>query len=188
MNDILTTIDLSTDKNRLSHMFQESCLVGIAAELELLTTTLADANFLCYKANMGILKARRSFLPAQAIADEEFTARSVGESRVESKASINKLISSHMGDGSVQVSPAGATWDTDDIVYSIGEMADRILIEGIKCEAFRHENSSDPRIVQSEEWAIRVYTYLQAKLVEVAAKGSYECLSETRTYDLTGLE
>ncbi len=151
------------------------------AHLETLIRNLIDANFQCYRANMQVLEHRQQKTENwKAIADGEWVARSVGEIRVQSKADANRIVS-EMAAGTPSQSSEGSEWSGDDIVYSIGEMLDRLSIEYIKEIAFNFTEEPD-KIPASREWARRVRKYLQRKLADIAQKGFYECVPEQRTY------
>lgn len=146
---------------------------------------LSDANFRCYKANMLVIKARKEDIDNHKLVSEmEWVARSVGEYRVASKANINKFISRAKFVKDV-VEPD--TWVSDDIVYSIGEMMDRLSIEIIKREDFTKNNRAKHMTESSQKLSGRVEKYLKAKLNEIDEKGFYECVEEQRTYDLEGI-
>ena len=143
---------------------------------------LSDANFRCYRANMLVIKERKKDkVDNDLISDLEWVARSVGEYRVSSKARINLYISQVRCEGTA---PSNATWVTDDVVFSIGEMMDRLSIETIKREDFYKNNRPDHMRQASQKLTDRVETYLRAKLKEIDEKGLYECIQEQRTYDL----
>ena len=146
---------------------------------------LCDANFKCYQANMVVIKSRTEDPSnTQIPSDMELQARIVGEKRVQSKANINKLVSSMFGN-----KPSGSDehWMSDDIVYSIGEMLDRISIEFIKRVDYTERNEIQKK-ASSHEWSSRVKKYLKFKLEGVNKKGFYECMDETRTYDLDNID
>ncbi len=146
---------------------------------------LSDANFRCYKANMIVIEERKEGGVDDALISEmEWVARSVGEYRVSSKARINKFISQVKSFKKV-VRPD--TWMSDDIVYSIGEMMDRLSIETIKREDFARNNRAKHMTESSQKLSGRVEKYLKAKLNEIDEKGFYECVEEQRTYDLEGI-
>lgn len=146
---------------------------------------LADANFRCYKANMVVIKERKKDTVDDVLISEmEWVARSVGEYRVSSKARINKFISTVRPIG-FEVDPD--VWMSDDIVYSIGEMMDRLSIETIKREDFAKNNRAKHMTESSQNLSSRVEKYLKAKLNEIDEKGFYECVEEQRTYDLEGI-
>lgn len=154
---------------------------------------LANANFRCYQANMTILEERRkNKLNMRLISDMELQARTAGECRVKTKATINRLLN--------KVYPSGSkksclkSWVSDDIVYSVGEMIDRMTIEFIKISDynFRLQNLKEnknkikklkQKISLSQEWNNRVEKYLAWKLKQINKKNFYEYLDETRTYD-----
>ncbi len=152
---------------------------------------LSDANFRCYKANMIVIDLRKidpeghKFLTDKRIAEMEWVARSVGEYRVSSKARINKYISDIKTTRTPM--PAAIAWTDDDIVYSIGEMMDRLSIETIKREDFLKNNRPKHMVDSSQELSNRVERYLKVKLEEIDRKGFYECIHEQRTYDLEGI-
>jgi hypothetical protein len=100
---------------------------------------------------------------------------------VASKANINRFIHNIRTPKEI---PTPEDWVTDDIVYSIGEMMDRLSIETIKREDFRVNNRPDHMRAASQELSDRVERYLIIKLKEVKEKGFYECVHEQRTYDL----
>ncbi len=146
---------------------------------------LADANFRCYKANMVVIKSRKENEDNyKLIADMEWVARSVGEYRVSSKARINLYISQIRSEGTAS---SNATWITDDVVYSIGEMMDRLSIETIKREDFFRNKRPNHMRAASQRLSDRVEKYLRIKLKEIDMKGLYECIQEQRTYDLEGI-
>lgn len=146
---------------------------------------LSDANFRCYKANMLVIKSRKiNENNYKLISDMEWVARSVGEYRVSSKARINLYISRIRAEG---MTTDHATWITDDVVYSIGEMMDRLSIETIKREDFFKNGRSYRMRAASQELTDRVEKYLKEKLKEIDKKGFYECIQEQRTYDLEGI-
>jgi len=143
---------------------------------------LAYANFKCYQANMNILLARRledSNEKYKTISDNEWIARSVGEQRVNAKLTINQLISQSF----VSDKTSPSSWLEDDIVYSVGEMIDRILIESIKQNDFLSNNEKD-KIEKSKYWQQRVCAYLKKKVSEIEEKGFYEAIGEMRTYKI----
>ena len=145
---------------------------------------LADANFRCYRANMIVIEERKSDSPSnKLIADMEWVARSVGEYRVSSKARINKFISMVRPNKRVTET---LSWTGDDVVYSVGEMMDRLSIETIKREDFRVNNRPQHMTDSCQELSNRVERYLRAKLAEIDKQG-YECVHEQRTYDLEGI-
>ena len=150
---------------------------------------LSDANFRCYRANMVVIETRKKEAWKEHIdvdklvSDMEWVARSVGEYRVSSKARINKFISLARPHKETTESD---TWVSDDVVYSIGEMMDRLSIETIKREDFRVNNRPQHMTDSCRDLSDRVEKYLRAKLVEVESKG-YECVHEQRTYDLEGI-
>jgi len=146
---------------------------------------LSDANFRCYKANMLVIQARKENPEDHKLVSEmEWVARSVGEYRVSSKAKINKFISKIKFIKDV-IEPA--TLISDDIVYSIGEMIDRLSIETIKRVDFAKNNRAKHMVDSSQKLFARVEKYLKAKLNEIDEKGFYECVEEQRTYDLDGI-
>jgi len=146
---------------------------------------LSDANFRCYKANMIVIKSRKEDTDNHELVSEmEWVARSVGEYRVSSKAKINQYISKVKSIKDV-IEPD--TWVSDDIVYSIGEMMDRLSIETIKREDFAKNNRDKHMTESSQKLSVRVEKYLKDKLNEIDKKGFYECVDEQRTYDLEGI-
>ena len=146
---------------------------------------LMDANFRCYRANMLVIEERKKDFPSdKLISNLEWVARSVGEYRVASKARINKFISNFYSKNEPKVSESIGT---DDVVYSIGEMMDRLSIEAIKREDFRINNRPIHMMKSCQDLSDRVEKYLIAKLEEVDEKGFYECVHEQRTYDLEGI-
>ncbi len=167
--------------------FSEQETVNIMEYVEV----LSDANFRCYRANMLVIESRKSstnpssnFNLYKLIAEMEWVARSVGEYRVASKANINRYISNVKTINKV-VEPEN--WISDDIVYSVGEMIDRLSIETIKREDFRVNNRPAHMAEASQKLGDRVEKYLRAKLKEVDKKGFYECVHEQRTYDIENI-
>ena len=163
---------------------------------------LADANFRCYRANMIVIENRKEMAETaknfellgqpmdaemldasnELIANMEWVARSVGEYRVSSKARINMFISKIKT--TEESNSTSDVWVSDDVVYSIGEMMDRLSIEFIKREDFRVNNRPTHMTEASQALSDRVEKYLRAKLKEIDEKGFYECLQEQRTYDI----
>lgn len=172
--------------DRLSRLFSEAN-ADEWREIMDCVHRLSTANFRCYQANMAIIELRKSISErmADSIADEEWQARSVGEIRVAAKARINRLIS--------DAHPAKANHGNefgsiDDVVLSVGEMIDRLTIEYIKRTAYSLGDDLDgQKTRQSQEWSRRVWKHLDRKIDDIAQYG-YECLDESRTYDLSGLQ
>ena len=180
---ILENIDFSGFFKYVSDIFSKYFTEDQVETLMGFVDILSDANFRCYKANMIAIAERKTKVPNfELISDLEWVARSVGEYRVSSKARINKYIS----DVKTTKGPTIAvdSWVSDDIVYSIGEMMDRLSIETIKREDFRVNNRPFHMTEASQEISNRVEKYLKQKLEEVDNKGFYECVHEQRTYDL----
>jgi len=141
---------------------------------------LCDSNFTCYKANMEIIACRKEVdIDYKKIAYFENMARTVGEMRVNSKLNINKII--HKMFSKVKEYET-ETWMSDDIVYSIGEMLDRISIEYIKQNHYSTIHDGEVKTINSKIWQDRVKNYLTKKLDEIAKKGFYELNVESRTY------
>lgn len=185
---ILEDMDFTKFYHHISDIFLHYFLVEESQELMEYVCILTDANFRCYKANMQVIKARKELKKGyklyKLVADMEWVARSVGEYRVSSKARINRAIARMRP---TKESPVSESWMSDDIVYSIGEMMDRLSIETIKREDFTKNNRPQHMIDSSQELSDRVEKYLLAKLVEIDKKGFYECVHEQRTYDLEGI-
>ncbi len=158
---------------------------------------LANANFLCYQANMRILEERKKEkIDTQIISDMELQARTVGERRVKAKTLINLLLNKLYSPKYLpkRKKILQESWVTDDIVYSVGEMLDRLIIEFIKIKDYKfrlryYKKTNQIRELKSKinlakEWSNRVESYLANKLKEIDKKGYYECVIETRTYDV----
>lgn len=182
---ILKDMDFTYFYHHISDIFLQHFLVEESQELMEYVCVLADANFRCYKANMLVIAERKSESPSDGlIAEMEWVARSVGEYRVSSKARINMAIS-RMRPAKEVAAPE--SWMSDDVVYSIGEMMDRLSIEVIKREDFRVNNRPQHMTDSCQALSDRVERYLKAKLAEIDKKGFYECVHEQRTYDLEGI-
>lgn len=155
---------------------------------------LMNANLSIYKANMKALEFRgHNHSDLTVYSHLELKARKLAEQRVKTKVKINKLINKIYPTGKLYLQPEN--WTTDDIVYSIGEMIDRLIIEEIKRADYftRIQNVSiserknvRKKILLSRKWSKEVEHFLKLKLKEVNKKGYYECLKETRTYNLKG--
>jgi len=176
-------LDIPEDLEKIKDLLCANSVVGIREELMEKVRKLAQANFDCFLANMKILDARRRDKEGlKDISDAEWVARSVGELRVRTKAEINQRISDHAGRSSPDTTPL--SWETDDVVYSIAEMLDRLIIEAIKRQFFiltgKPKESSDI----SKAWSDRVYKHMSNKLLEIDRKGFYESIREMRTYTL----
>lgn len=155
---------------------------------------LADANLKCYQTNMAVIAEReKGNVDTQLISDRELQTRIVGERRVKTKAVINALLNSvyPLTDEKKVVQE---NWMSDDILYSVSDMIDRLTIERIKVEDYQarmEEGTAEQaaemakKIKQSQVWSERVRRYLNLKLQEIERKGFYECVEETRTYDLS---
>ena len=184
---ILEEMDFTDFYAHIRSIFSEHFTKAETDELMEYVDILSDANFRCYKANMIVIDSRKKHENNdKLIADMEWVARSVGEYRVSSKARINKAISK-MRSGFIPNSAGLITWISDDIVYSIGEMMDRLSIETIKREDFKVNNRPQHMTDSCQELSDRVEKYLRAKLDEIDKKGFYECIHEQRTYDLEGI-
>lgn len=182
---ILENIDFTDFYDHISNVFSKHFSVEQTNELMEFVKILSDANFKCYRANMIVIEDRKKELQNnKLISDMEWVARSVGEYRVSSKARINKFISNIKSTREVVTYDV---WTGDDIVYSIGEMLDRLSIETIKREDFYKNNRPVHMIINSHELSSRVEKYLRSKLKEIDKKGFYECIHEQRTYDLEGI-
>jgi len=182
---ILESIDFTNFYKRVLDIFSKHFSSIEVEQLTEYVEILSDANFRCYKANMIVIQARKEDPDNYTIVSEmEWVARSVGEYRVSSKARINKYISDVK---SVKELTLADSWVSDDIVYSIGEMMDRLSIETIKREDFAKNNRPKHMTESSQKMSDRVETYLKQKLVEIDRKGFYECVHEQRTYDLEGI-
>jgi hypothetical protein len=183
---ILDTMDFTDFFNHVEEIFSEHFDAEGVSQIMDYVYILADANFRCYKANMIVIDTRKNNPDDHVTASEmEWVARNVGEYRVASKAMINKVISKL-----VTIVPVHEpdTWVTDDIVYSIGEMMDRLSIETIKREDFAKNNREEIATLNSQKLSDRVEKYLKDKLEEINDKGFYECVDEQRTYNLDGIE
>ena len=186
---ILKDMDFTDFYKHISDIFSQHFTKKQTTELMEYVHILSDANFRCYRANMIVIGSRKlnkcdEINLYKLISDMEWVARSVGEYRVSSKARINKFISRVK---SIKKVTDSKTWISDDIVYSIGEMMDRLSIETIKREDFSKNNRPDHMMIGSQELSDRVEKYLKAKLEEIDEKGFYECVHEQRTYDLEGI-
>ena len=179
---ILETMDFSNFYDKISDIFSKHFTVEEEVRLMEYVEILADDNFRCYKANMLVIENRKADVKScELISDLEWVARSVGEYRVASKANINKYISLVK---STKEPTLSDSWVSDDLVYSIGEMMDRLSIETIKREDFRVNNRPQHMTDACQALSDRVERYLIQKLEEVDKKGFYECIHEQRTYDL----
>jgi len=184
---ILEEIDFSEFYAGIKHILSDYFVPDDVKDIMEFVQILSEANFKCYKANMIVIDERKKrVVDYKKIADMEWVARSVGEYRVSSKARINNLISRIKTKSGVLV-PQVEDWASDDIVYSIGEMIDRLSIEFIKRKDFSINNRPRHMIKISEDISGKVNRYLRAKLKEIDMKGFYECLHEQRTYDLEGI-
>lgn len=181
---ILEDMDFTDFYSHISDIFSGHFTDSEVVDLMDYVRILSDANFRCYKANMIVIAARKeNTRKSKLIADMEWVARSVGEYRVSSKARINKFISLARP---IDIKLNSESWASDDVVYSIGEMMDRLSIETIKREDFRVNNRPQHMTDSCQNLSDRVEKYLRAKLKEVDKKG-YECVHEQRTYDLEGI-
>lgn len=177
---VLTSINFDTLVNELKKTVFKNHLNIFDLIIDDLYT-LSYNNFTCYKANMSIIKCRK--LPTidyKEISYFENMARTVGESRVNCKSKINKIIHNHYNSGNNVTTPKN--WMSDDIVYSVGEMLDRISIEFIKQNHFMKNEDDNHKIEISKTWEERVKKYLRQKLDEIKKKGYYDIIDETRTY------
>lgn len=182
---ILETLDFTAFFNRTREIFSAHFSDEEVNRLMEFVEILADANFRCYKANMIVIQLRKDNPEDhKTVSEMEWVARSVGEYRVSSKARINKYISDVK---TLKTPLESTTWVSDDIVYSIGEMMDRLSIETIKREDFSKNNRPTHMSESSMKLSRRVEKYLRDKLKEIDFKGYYECVHEQRTYDLEGI-
>ena len=184
---ILEEMDFTDFYAHIRSIFSEHFTREETDELMEYVDILSDANFRCYKANMIVIANRKKGFPSnKLIADMEWVARSVGEYRVSAKARINKFIADIRPK---QPTPPEFHWSDDDVVYSIGEMMDRLSIEFIKREDFRVNKRAQHMTECSQDLSDRVTRYLKYKLetivgTDVTEGRGYECIHEQRTYDL----
>jgi hypothetical protein len=177
---ILETIDFKPFFEHVESIFNNHFSAEETQRIMEFVEILADANFRCYKANaLVIAERKKDTVDNKLIADLEWVARSVGEYRVASKAHINKYIATVK---SVKEPTEAISWVSDDVVYSIGEMMDRLSIETIKREDFRVNDRSQHMTDSCQALSDRVEKYLIQKLEEINKKGFYECVAEQRTY------
>tara|TARA_R110000803_G_C11984313_1_gene321133 strand:+ start:2774 stop:3328 length:555 start_codon:yes stop_codon:yes gene_type:complete len=179
---ILENINFEKIESQIIEIFSKNNIKSL--EINKLIKTLAVANFKCYKANMIILEQRERedcIEKYKAISDNEYIARNVGEQRVFSKAKINKVLSNLFNSDT----RTPHNWTEDDVVYSVGEMLDRIIIEHIKQQQFEQDGSEEKKY-NSKEWQDRVIKYLDDKLRSVVIRNSYKSVEEMRTYILKG--
>lgn len=183
---ILNTMDFTDFFKRIETIFSEHFDAEEVSQIMDCVKILIDANFRCYKANMIVIDTRKNNPSDHVTASEmEWVARNVGEYRVSSKAKINHIISKLKSKNPV-IEPVN--WMSDDIVYSIGEMMDRLSIETIKREDFAKNSREESATLNSQKLSNRVEKYLKEKLNEVDKKGFYECVDEQRTYNLDGID
>lgn len=179
---ILESIDFNDFYLYVQNIFLKHFTIEQVNKIMEFIEILADANFRCYRANMLVIAERKKVeVDVGLISDLEWVARNVGEYRVSSKARINKYISNVK---SIKAITTAKNWITDDVVYSIGEMMDRLSIETIKREDFRVNQRPSHMTEASQKISNRVEKYLIQKLEEIDEKGFYECVHEQRTYDL----
>ena len=112
---------------------------------------LADANLKCYHYNMRTI-AERKKLPVdhRLISNLDLEVRIINECRVKARARINSLLSSvypHTEDKNV----TSESWMTDDIVYSVGDMIDRLIIERIKVGDYEARQGRAGQVKQMRE-------------------------------------
>lgn len=182
---ILETFDFSEFYDHIEQILSNYFSSNHTNDLMEFVRILSDANFRCYRANMIVIQGRKEDPNNHKLfADMEWVARSVGEYRVASKANINKYISNVKTINKIVESE---DWMSDDIVYGVGEMMDRMSIETIKIGDFTQNNRPQHMIDAVEKLRRRVERYLVQKLEEINQKGFYECVHEQRTYDLEGI-
>ena len=178
---ILDTLDFTDFFKYIEGIFSNHFSVGETKDIMEFVDILSDANFRCYRANMIVIKERKKDkVDNDLISEMEWVARSVGEYRVSSKARINRFIANVRPK---QVINQTLSWSDDDVVYSVGEMMDRLSIETIKREDFLKNNRAKHMTESSQDLSDRVTSYLRYKLEAIATQG-YECAHEQRTYDL----
>jgi hypothetical protein len=180
-NQILSNIDFSVLIEDLKiNIFINNMSIYEAIYEDLIM--LCDTNFICYKSNMSIIKKRKEDnIDYKTISSLENISRTVGESRSSCKSKINRIIHD-LYDNEI-IPPEN--WMSDDIVYSIGEMLDRISIEYIKQTHFACSQIDDiKKIEPSKKWEERVRKYLLQKLEEIEKKQFYEIAEEMRTYNV----
>ncbi|MDP2855933.1 MAG: hypothetical protein Q8N90_02290 [bacterium] len=186
------------EKNFLKN-FSSDKLIQIKRDLKRNIKLLAKVNFLCYQANMKIIEARRMGEKNPTIySDLDLSVRIFGEDRVKAKSKINILISRVYNQKSKKLAKI-KNWMTNDIVYSVGDMIDRLTIEFIKISDYQmrlynlKKNNEkieqlNSKIAQAKEWNRRVEKYLNWKLKEIDEKGYYDCVEETRTYSISNIK
>ena len=179
---ILDSIDFTDFFKHVEGIFQNHFSQKETQTIMEFVDILSDANFRCYRANMIIIANRKEDeYDYKLISNLEWVARNVGEYRVASKANINRFIHNIR---TLKEITTTEVWTTDDIVYSIGEMMDRLSIETIKRRDFFVNKRPDHMRIASQLLSDGVEKHLIAKLKEIGKKGFYECVHEQRTYDL----
>jgi hypothetical protein len=168
----------------------------ISGPLDRNLSVLSKANLAIYQVNMKALDFRRKkHKDLWVYSKLELQARKSSEQRVQSKSKINLLVSGLYPINDKRTSSI-KDWMSDDVVFSVAESIDRILIETIKCADYiAHLSDSIPvnarawreKIILSERWGSTVEDFLKNKLKEINRKGYYECIQETRTYNLKGI-
>ena len=200
---ILESINFSSLLERLEQMFLDDFPAGKIEKIKDILMkeikTLAKANFLCYQANMKVIEARRNNIDDPKIySDLDWQVRTVGEYRVLAKSRINYLVSTIFNKSPEEWSQI-KIWTANDVVYSVADMIDRLTIEFIKVADFQPHlkkgglSEKEVGVISSKislatELSRRVSRYLDWKLKEINDKGYYQCLPETRTYNLSHLK
>jgi len=166
---------------------KSECLFSLGTK----SSNLVDANFYiditnCYQRKSQVLDIRRrNGKDFEAISNFENTARTVGEKRVKCKCEINKLIGGVYRSASALSSSNQKNWRRDDLVYSVGELIDKLIIEFIKeKDLSQHSLSYVRKALESTRRLIeRIKNCLEEKLREVEGKDFYEYVEEARTYN-----
>lgn len=158
---------------------------------------LSAANLSIYQANMRALEFRKRNYPDLMVYSRlELQARKFGERRVRAKSALNVFINAIYPTKGLDILPP-SDWMSDDIVYSVAEMLDRLIIEEIKRADYAMRmrtmstldvKSLKRKIALSNKWSRAVKRFLEVKLEEIERKGYYECVEETRTYSLEGIK
>lgn len=177
--DRLLGVGFAEIQIRIGNYAQEY-IPEVATEVFIYFRDLCQCNMACYIANTSILEERSQERPNNDnIAKHEWQARKTGERRVMMKTLINKTLAKRFIK-QIAVDPRRS--DIDDIVYSVGEMLDRISIEWLKQQVLPEEKAA-----VSREWMSRVEKHLVNKLKTIQIERYYEAVPEMRTYEIDSI-
>lgn len=197
---ILKRITFNRLLKKIQHIFRdtisENKLRRIEKNLFQIIKSLTEANFVCYQTNMQLIEEwKKKSQNLKAISELDLKLRKYGEMRVQRKNYINQLIHRIFNKSSIKNKKITIKEQSNDLVYTIGDMIDRIIIETIKIADYymrlKYQKKGNKglifKISLAKKWREGVMVFLKEKLTDINNKKFYAIAPETRTYNIKGI-